>query len=239
MTDRRSYKSYAWKKWIVNDSKVIATSDRLFARILFLDETCFEDTIIPAMMFALALFKQCLLWPPWTTLTNDGNSIGERAVIYSTISISICWRRSSWHMVGRRIESGGRTRADHVEPRTVKKRVRKTIVSTVNLHWLYRSMRFPATIDDGRRTSSYSCSIHFLALFQTNNELIRPPMREGKKEGRKEERKEGRKSNAGEGNHEYLAVQNTFDPSAELWHYRNNRWSRFATVTPRLHLIYE
>ena len=77
-------------------------------------------------------------------------------------------------------------------------------------------MRFSATIDDGRRTSSYSCSIHFLALFQTNNELIRPPMREGKKEGRKEERKEGRKSNAGEGNHEYLAVQNTFDPSAEL-----------------------
>ena len=81
-------------------------------------------------------------------------------------------------------------------------------------------MRFSATIDDGRRTSSYSCSIHFLALFQTNNELIRPPMREGKKEGKKEERKEGRKegrkSNAGEGNHEYLAVQNTFDPSAEL-----------------------
>ena len=77
-------------------------------------------------------------------------------------------------------------------------------------------MRFSATIDDGRRTSSYSCSIHFLALFQTNNELIRPPMREGKKEGRKEERKEGRKSNAGEGNHKYLAVQNTFDPSAEL-----------------------
>ena len=54
-------------------------------------------------------------------------------------------------------------------------------------------MRFSATIDDGRRTSSYSCSIHFLALFQTNNELIRPPMREGKKEGRKKGRKEGRK----------------------------------------------
>lgn len=236
MTDRRSYKSYAWKKWIVNDANVIATSDRLFARILFLDGTRFaEDTIIPAMMFALALFKQCLLWPPWTTLTNDGNSIGEQAVIYSTISISICWRRSSWHMVGRRIESRGRTRADHVERRTVKKRVRKTIVSTVNLHWLYRSMRFSATIDDGRRTRSYSCSIHFLALFRTNGELVRPPMREG----RKDERKEGRKSNAGEGNHKYLAVQNTFDPSAELWHYRNNRWSRFARVTPCLRLIYE
>lgn len=232
MTDRRSYKSYAWKKWIVNDAKAIATSDRLLARILFLDGTCFaEDTIIPAMMFALALFKQCLLWPLWTTLTNDGNSIGEQAVIYSTISISICWRRSSWHMVGRRIESRGRTRADRVERRTVKKRVRKTIVSTVNLHWLYRSMRFSATIDDGRRTRSYPCSIHFLALFQTNDELTRLPMREG--------RKEERKSNAGEGSHKYLAVQNTFDPSAELWHYRNNRWSRFATVTPRLHLIYE
>ena len=85
MTDRRSYKSYRWKNWIVIDVKVVAPSlslsfslDRLLALVLFLDGTRFaEDTITPATMFALALFEQYLLYNHLrTALTNDGNSSG-------------------------------------------------------------------------------------------------------------------------------------------------------------------
>lgn len=76
-------------------------------------------------------------------------------------------------------------------------------------------MRFSATVDDGRRTRSYFVFYPFSSSL-SNKRRAHPAAYARGKEGWKDGRKEGRKSNAGEGNHKYLAVQNTLDPSAEL-----------------------
>ena len=111
--------------------------DRLLARVLFFHGTRLaEDTITPATMFALAVFKQYYNHheQPWRTTEIPAV---EQAAIYRTISIYFIDRGLA-HGRGRKIESRGKTRADHAAPRWNEFAKRSRV--TVNLHWLHISL---------------------------------------------------------------------------------------------------